>query len=174
MNARLNLPATITSARLTLRAPAAADLDQLAALANNWKVIEPTAIMPFPYRQADGQEFLGGLAGPDAPLAYAITADGSFMGVVSLKFAAEKSPELGYWLGEPYWGHGYAPEAVAALLGAVRATRKIDQVTACVLAFNTASIRVLEKSGFVVLERTRSVINRHRGKPLLILRWRAS
>ncbi|MCS6761669.1 MAG: GNAT family N-acetyltransferase [Candidatus Devosia symbiotica] len=84
MNARLNLPATIISAWLTLRAPVAADLDQLVALTNNWKVSESTAVMPFPYRQANGQEFLDGLAGLDAPLAYAITADGSFMGVASL------------------------------------------------------------------------------------------
>jgi RimJ/RimL family protein N-acetyltransferase len=41
-----------------------------------------------------------------------------------------------------------------------------------VLAANPASQRVLEKTGFVVIERTESVVERHRGKPLLILEWR--
>ncbi|MGV8833206.1 MAG: GNAT family N-acetyltransferase [Devosia sp.] len=173
MSLRDVLPATITSARLFLRAPERADLDQLVALANNWKVIEPTAVMPFPYRQADGEEFLAASKDPTSPLAYAITANGAFMGVVSLKFAADQAPELGYWLGEPYWGKGYAAEAATALLDAARATKKFDRVLARVLAFNTASIRVLEKSGFAVLERTRSVVERHRGKPLLVMQWSA-
>ncbi|MGV8853585.1 MAG: GNAT family N-acetyltransferase [Devosia sp.] len=173
MNQRDALPAVITSARLILRAPERADLDQLVALANNWKVIEPTAVMPFPYRPDDGLQFLETGNDPAAPRAYAITMGDILMGVVSLKFAAEKLPELGYWLGEPHWGQGYAPEAVSALLQAAHQTGQCDQVDARVLAFNSASIRVLEKSGFVLLERTRSVVERHRGKPLLVMRWTA-
>lgn len=172
MSLRHALPAIITSARLTLRAPGPADLNQLVALANNWNVIEPTAVMPFPYRQADGQAFLDGLTDPAKPLAYAIAdAANALMGVVSLKFAPDAHPELGYWLGEPFWGQGYAPEAVTALLEAVRATEEFERVTAPVLAFNAASIRVLEKSGFTVLEHTTSVVERHRGKPLLVMQW---
>lgn len=173
MSTKNGLPAVITSARLTLRAPVLADLDHLVALANNWKVVESTAVMPFPYRPADGLAFLEGLDDPANPRAYAITAAEAFMGVVSLKFA-QAVPELGYWLGEPFWGHGYAPEAVTALLDAVQATGNIPRVTARVLQSNPASIRVLEKVGFVVTERTTSVVERHVGKPLLVMGWTAS
>jgi RimJ/RimL family protein N-acetyltransferase len=175
MSARDTLPVTITSARLTLRAPVPADLNQLVALANNWNVIEPTAAMPFPYQQADGKAFLDGLTDPAKPLAYAIAdSTNAFLGIVSLKFAAGTLPELGYWLGEPYWGQGFAHEAVSALLNAAQATGQFEAISARVLANNPASIRVLEKAGFVVVEHTTSVVERHRGKPLLVMRWRAS
>ncbi|MEO8684629.1 MAG: GNAT family N-acetyltransferase [Devosia sp.] len=168
------LPATITTDRLVLRAPTSADLADLVALANNWKVIEPTAVMPFPYRTADGELFLSTLDDPAKPRAYAITgADDRLMGVVSLKFETGKTPEIGYWLGEPFWGQGYAPEAVQALLDGARGA-SIDRINARVLADNPASVRVLEKCGFTITEHTVSVVERHRGKPLLILGWSAS
>lgn len=175
MTTRDSLPPAIRTARLTLRAPVPADLADLVALANNWRVIEPTAVMPFPYLEEHGRSFLERVDDPAMPRPYAI-ANGAdrLMGVISLKFEAGKLPELGYWLGEPYWGQGYAPEAVIALLDAVRSTDRIPQVDARVLAHNAASIRVLEKAGFVVVEHAHSVVDRHRGKPLLIMRWSPS
>ena len=173
MSERDALPAVIKTERLTLRAPTMSDLGQLVALANNWRIIEPTAVMPFPYREADGQEFLSTMSDRDKPRAYAM-ADGadSLMGVVSLKFDEAKPPELGYWLGEPFWGNGYAPEAAMGLLSAARSIG-ISEVRARVLAHNQASIRVLEKCGFQIVERTTSVVKRHLGKPLLIMNWSA-
>ena len=171
---RDTLPATIATRRLTLRAPVLADLADLVALANNWNVIEPTAVMPFPYGVEDGRQFLASLDEPAKPRAYAITGpDDRLMGVVSLKSEAAKVPELGYWLGEPFWGQGYAPEAAIGLLDAVRASGLEPVVKARVLAHNAGSIRVLEKSGFTVIERTTSIVERHRGKPLLVMSWSA-
>ncbi len=112
MSARNALPATMKTARVLLREPLLSDFAQLVALANNWKVIEPTAVMPFPYTEADGLDFLARLDDPDKPRAYAM-ADGEnkLMGVLSLAFETGKPPELGYWLGEPFWGQGIVPEA---------------------------------------------------------------
>ena len=172
---RDTLPATIHTERLLLRAPRSSDLPDLVALANNWKVIAPTAVMPFPYGIAEGQLFLSSLDDPAKPRAYAIAnGEDRLMGVVSLKFAQGKSPELGYWLGEPFWGQGFAPEAAIGLLDAVRTTGLAPVVKARVLANNPASVRVLEKSGFTVVEHTHSVVERHRGKPLLVLSWSAT
>ena len=172
MSNRNALPPTIKTERLTLRVPALSDLPELVTLANNWKVVEPTAVMPFPYREADGRAFLSTIGAPDKPRAYAMAdAADRLMGVVSLKFEAGKPPELGYWLGEPYWGRGYAPEAARGLLAAARETGEIPEIRARVLAQNQGSIRVLEKCGFTVLEHTTSVVERHRGKPLLIMSW---
>jgi RimJ/RimL family protein N-acetyltransferase len=170
---RSALPDIIRTARLTLRAPSISDLADLVALANNWQVAEPTAVMPFPYSEADGRAFLATIGQADAPRAYAIAnGEDRLMGVVSLKFAEGKPPELGYWLGQPHWGKGYVPEAAAGLLQAAAAAGIAD-IHARVLESNQASIRVLEKAGFTIIEHTHSVVERHRGKPLLIMAWSA-
>lgn len=168
-----DLPETIRTERLTLRAPVMADLADLVALANNWNVTGPTAVMPHPYGEADGRAFLTTLNDPEKPRAYAIAnGENRLMGVVSLKFEPGKAPELGYWLGEPHWGRGYAPEAARGLVQAAAAAG-IAEIRARVLASNPASIRVLEKAGFATIEHTTSIVERHRGKPLLIMAWRA-
>jgi RimJ/RimL family protein N-acetyltransferase len=174
MTPRLALPATIATSRLVLRAPVMTDLADLVTLANNWQVIEPTAVMPFPYLEEHGRSFLQRVGDPQSPLAYAIARAGRLIGVVSLKFEPGKRPELGYWLGQPHWGQGFAPEAVIGLLDAARASGQIPQISARVLESNPGSIRVLEKAGFTIEERTHSVVERHRGKPLLIMAWSAA
>ena len=172
-NLRSALPDLIRTERLTLRAPAVTDLADLVALANNWQVVEPTAVMPFPYSEDDGRAFLATIGDADTPRAYAIAnGEDRLMGVVSLKFAQGKAPELGYWLGQPYWGKGYAPEAATGLVQAASASG-IAEINARVLESNAASIRVLQKAGFTIVEHTHSVVERHRGKPLLIMAWRA-
>lgn len=168
------LPATIRTERLTLRAPEAADLADIVALANNPKMVETTATLPFPYTEADGLEFIAQATTNPQPRAWAIAgADDRFMGTILFKFADGKLPELGYWLGEPHWGKGYAGEAVIGLLAATRQSAGFDRISARVLQNNPGSIRVLVKAGFVIAERTQSVVDRHRGKPLLVMEWHA-
>ncbi|WP_332685795.1 GNAT family N-acetyltransferase [Devosia sp.] len=169
------LPATIQTERLTLRAPVLSDLADIVAMANNPKMVETTATLPFPYADRDGLDFIQQAASSSELRAYAIAgADDRFMGSILFKFADGKSPELGYWLGEPHWGKGYAAEAVIGLLAATRHVPGFTQIGARVLQSNPASIRVLEKAGFLLLERSQGVVERHRGKPLLIMGWRAS
>ena len=168
------LPAVIATDRLTLRAPHLGDLDALVALANNRKISDPSASLPFPYLTEHGQGFIERASQKPERRPYAvIDADDQFIGIVGLHFAADSLPELGYWLGEPHWRRGYATEAVVGLLAAARATGLFPTIMARVLASNPASIQVLEKSGFAVVEHTQSVVERHRGKPLLILNWSA-
>ena len=174
MRERDALPATIRTARLTLRRPNSGDLPRLVTLLDNWKVVEPTAVIPFPYTKDDGREFLDTLNDPDKPRNYAMAdGDDSLLGVIGMKFMESKPPEIGYWVGEPNWGQGYAAEAAFALLAAIRDLGTIPEVRARVLAHNTASRRVLEKTGFTVIEHTTSIVERHQGKPLLIMGWSA-
>ncbi|WP_108396633.1 GNAT family N-acetyltransferase [Devosia submarina] len=174
MSARNGLPATIRTDRLVLRLPNSGDLPRLVDLLGNWKVVEPTAVIPFPYTEDDGRAFLNTLGAPGKAQSYAIAqaTDDSLLGVVGMKFMENEPPELGYWLGEPFWGQGIVPEAASALL---RATSNlgIPEVRARVLAHNEGSIRVLEKCGFRLLEHTTSKVERHLGKPLLIMSWSA-
>jgi RimJ/RimL family protein N-acetyltransferase len=55
-------------------------------------------------------------------------------------------PEVTYWLGREFWGQGLATQALAAFLAEVR-TRPL---TAHVVKDNIASLRVLQKCGFVI------------------------
>lgn len=173
MRLRDALPSMIATDRLVLRQPVLSDLDALVEGVNNWKVIEPTASLPFPYLPEHGAGFIERFAKKPEQRPYAIArkADDQLIGIVGLKFSAENPPELGYWIGEPHWGQGFAPEAVQGLLAAAR-DAGFETIRARVLASNPASQRVLEKSGFAVIEHTQSVVERHRGKPLLVLEWR--
>ncbi|GHA24864.1 hypothetical protein GCM10007989_20650 [Devosia pacifica] len=168
---RERLPSKIDLARLVLSPPTHADVGRLSSLVNNWNVARWTASIPHPYAEADMIEYLEQVV-PAREKSYAIRGqDGEAMGVVSLMFDGDKLPELGYWLAEPYWGQGYTSEAVVALLAAVRDADPCQAINARVLVENHGSTRVLEKAGFKVVERTLSVIERHRDQPLLILRW---
>lgn len=172
MRLRDALQSEIETERLRLRAPVLADLDALVEGINNWKVVEPTATIPFPYLPEHGIGFIERFSKKPGHRPYAIAnkVDNRLIGVVGLKFSEGVPPELGYWLAESHWGRGLAPEAVGGLLKAA-AEAGIETVRARVLASNPASQRVLEKTGFVVIEHTHSVVERHRGKPLVILEW---
>lgn len=172
MRLRDSLADRIETARLVLRAPHASDLDDLVAEANNWKVLEPTASLPFPYERQHGQGFIERFAHKPDKRSYVIAGrdNDRLKGVIGLYFHDDKPTELGYWLGESHWGQGFAPEAVAALLAEAGAIG-LKPVRARVLKANPGSIRVLEKCGFVTREETQSVVERHRGKPLLVMEW---
>jgi RimJ/RimL family protein N-acetyltransferase len=169
------LPESIAAARLTLRTPVISDIPDLTLLANNWNVVRSTAWLPYPYLEEHARGFLERVVPKTDQCSYAIV-DGEQrpIGVIALKFYAEKPPELSYWLGEAHWGKGYAPEAVRALVGAAAGTGGIEVINARVLDENPASRRALEKAGFAAVEHTQSIVDRHRGKPLTIMQWRAS
>ncbi|SMQ86164.1 Protein N-acetyltransferase, RimJ/RimL family [Devosia lucknowensis] len=172
MTIRSLLPETIETARLTLRAPRVSDLEDLVAEANNWKVLEPTASLPFPYEEQHGRAFVEKTArASHHPYVIAEKTGDRLLGVIGLYFHDDRPTELGYWLGERHWGHGYAPEAVRGLRDACSSIGLVP-LRARVLAHNAGSIRVLEKTGFALIEETVSVVERHKGKPLLVLEWR--
>jgi len=165
------LPATIRTARLTMQQPALADLDAMVALLANWNVTRWTASVPYPYAREDGIAFIETIATSPEQRPYAVHADGALIGTVGLIFV-RATPELGYWIGEPYWGLGYAAEASAALLAETARLAPGVPVRARVLADNPRSLRVLEKLGFDVVEHTLSTVERHLGQPLVILERR--
>jgi len=163
------LPQTLRTARLTLAPPRLEDLPELVPLADNENVTRWTARMPYPYGHADGVAFIEKIAASGSEKPYAVrNEDGAFIGVVSLMFHDER-PEVGYWLGEPYWGRGYASEALGALVGAARAAGLAPALAAKALADNRASLRVLEKQGF---RRVREVVDdcgRHKDRLIVHL-----
>ncbi len=157
------LPEPIRSDRLMLRAPNRADVTAMARLANNRNIHKWLARLPHPFGEADAIAFIDRTARGPLEHAYSIlTADGGFIGVCGLTDNEEGPVELGYWLGEPYWGLGYASEAVAALVAAADAAG-CDRIAAWAQTLNHASCRVLEKSGFAETSRRTADCGPHKG-----------
>jgi RimJ/RimL family protein N-acetyltransferase len=134
--------------RLALRAPLLEDAKTVAMLANDRRIAENTARIPHPYREADATSFIAGVNKPSGEALFLITLrDGTVVGACGLMLQ-EETPELGYWLGVPYWGKGYATEALHALIDYAFADLGHNALQAGARVTNPASRRVLEKCGF--------------------------
>src|SRR5215470_19755479 len=109
---------SLETARLRLRALQRTDARAVARLANDRRIAENTVIMPHPYTLADAESFFRHVEESESETAFAITlADDALIGICGLRMATpRKPPEIGYWLGVPYWGQGYATEAARAVI----------------------------------------------------------
>ncbi|MFY8032622.1 MAG: GNAT family N-acetyltransferase [Devosia sp.] len=163
------LPGKIVTLRLVLRPPMRGDVPDLVKLADNKRIYEVLARLPNPYTRADGIAFVEIFAQRADERPYAITLDGQFIGVVGFTFSPGEPPELGYWLGEPYWGQGIMSEAVKALLQAAFSTGHFPAIKARALASNAGSLNVLEKAGFRRLREDIETIGTGAGKPTVYL-----
>ena len=141
----------LTAPRLQLRAPRRDDARRLALLADDLDVTRMTSRMPHPYTLEHAQLFLARVeeADPSREVTWIIADDEGPQGVLGFFTDDGLAPEIGYWLGRPSWGRGYAGEAVGvALAWADTQWRKPCLLARC-FTDNPASMRVLEKAGFL-------------------------
>jgi RimJ/RimL family protein N-acetyltransferase len=135
-----------------LRVLEPSDKYQLAILANNKKIWDNVRdYFPHPYTEKDAQEFIQMRSKNAAEKVFAIDFNGELCGMVGLilqKDVYRKSAEIGYWIGEPYWGKGLATKAVGLILDYGFKELKLIRMYAGVFEYNIASMKVLEKSGF--------------------------
>ncbi|MFS8035937.1 GNAT family N-acetyltransferase [Xanthobacter sp. AM11] len=139
--------------RLVLRAPRIEDVAAVAELANNRKIAEMTANLPFPYRPSDAHAFVETLAATpeSATFALFLKREGALClaGMCSFgRRAPEPAPEIGYWIGEPFWGLGIATEAARAVIDYAFSETGLSLILGSARVVNPASRRVLEKCGF--------------------------
>ena len=134
------------------------DAQALAAVANNrnvWNSIRNE--FPSPYTVMDALAWIKH-ANEEKPVAnFAIEIGNIVAGNISCtrhKDVYVKTVELGYFIGESYWGKGIATAAVALMLEAIKKNKEIVRIEAKIFGGNGASARVLEKNNFV-LEGTR-------------------
>ena len=132
--------------RLVLRAPRFEDAKRVAALINDRRIAAKTTRIPHPYGIADADEWIGAAIAQSAE-SYLITFHGDVIGGCGIDMR-NSGPEIGYWLGVPFWGRGYATEAAQAMVDYVFGHLGHEVVTAGARVNNPASRRVLEKCGF--------------------------
>lgn len=128
------------------------DLTELVRLANNRRIwIELRDVFPHPYTTEAGRAWIEFAARNNSPTHFAIESEGLLVGGVGYipgRDIERCGAEVGYWVGEPYWGRGIATAAVGALIDMLRAAADYTRIFAVPFASNTASRRVLERSGF--------------------------
>jgi ribosomal-protein-alanine N-acetyltransferase len=120
---------------ITLREFLPGDSKQLVVLLNNYNVTRYLSTrLPFPYSDSDADWWTS--IGSKQGIIRAITIDENLVGCVGAEagsFEESRTAEIGYWIGEPFWGAGYATAALHV---------------APVFSPNLASMRVLEKCGY--------------------------
>ena len=149
----LTAPQELRTSRLLLRSIERGDLSAIVRLAGAREIAATTANIPHPYDEYNAQNFLAHSeeefrAGRSAIFAVTISASGEFCGAIGLVITpAHERAELGYWIGVPYWGQGFATEAASAAIAFGFETLRLNRIHASHFAGNTASQRVLEKIG---------------------------
>jgi RimJ/RimL family protein N-acetyltransferase len=152
MMCAIEVTPTLSTERLLLRGVVNSDADRMVELANDLVVAAMTTSMPHPYTQADAEHWLARCRRADWDReAYFVIEHRNFgvVGGLGFKPGPRGRPEIGYWLGRPYWNRGYATEATRAALDWARRDWRRSLVVAGHFADNPASGQVLCKAGFL-------------------------
>ena len=135
------------------------DVDSLAAYADNEKIwINLRDAFPHPYTKRDAREYIRGVRQRLPETSFAIAVEEAAVGGIGFvlhRDVERVSAEIGYWLGEPFWGRGIVTEALMAVTQHAIDTHGLTRIYAVPFAWNTASCRVLEKAGYVLEARLR-------------------
>lgn len=139
---------------ITLREYRKTDNDQLVDLANNKNVSRYLIdTFPYPYTQEDANWFLETGSSANGVVVKAIEYQGKFVGIVGITPQTgwkKHIAEIGYWIGEAYWGKEITPEALKMMSNLAFSALNYKKLFAPVLAPNKNSMRVLEKCDYAL------------------------
>ena len=140
------------------------DRDAIVRYANNKKIaINLRDRFPHPYTSADARNWLDSVIGFEPETNFAIDVAGEAVGGIGFVMqhdVARRSAEIGYWLGEEFWGHGIVTEALSAVTEHAFANYDLCRLYAHVFEWNAASARVLEKAGYQLEGRMRKSVTK--------------
>ena len=146
---------TITTERLILRLFQLSDAQRVSELCNNYNIYKSTLGLPYPYPVESALAWIPTHEenfDNDKHYEFAITDKntGELYGAIALSNnKAYKNGEIAYWVGEEYWGKGYAPEALKGLIEFAFTERGYHKVWGRFFTSNPASGRVMEKVGML-------------------------
>jgi ribosomal-protein-alanine N-acetyltransferase len=138
--------------KIVLRPWQKQDAQELAAVANNrniWNNVRDA--LPSPYTVMDALQWIAYVNDRKPVLNFAIVSNGKITGSIGCtprEDISRKTIEIGYFIGEPYWGNGIATEAVKQLVDFITTRLDIVRIEAHVFESNKASMTVLRKNGF--------------------------
>jgi 8-oxo-dGTP diphosphatase len=138
----------IETPRLILRAVTLADAPWIERYVSDWEVARHTARIPHPYPAGGAVDFIRGLDPGDGPtFAIERREDREPVGLIGIELKASGEAETGFWVGKPFWGKGYASEALKAVVEHAFLKLGLASLIALAVPENRASIRVQEKAG---------------------------
>lgn len=130
------------------------DKKELAENLNNVKILNNLRDgIPYPYSEKNAEEFIMAMLSSDEnkTFSFAITLNNKVIGSIGI-FRCDnihfRTAEIGYFIGEQYWGNGFMTSAIIQACNYIFENTNIIRIFAEPFAFNTASCRVLEKAGF--------------------------
>lgn len=138
----------IRTQRLRLRPLGHADVAPMRALAGDFDVARMVGAIPHPYDETDARAWVERVVQGEEGVVFAVFRDSAFIGCTGYMPMDADYAELGYWIGKPYWGAGYATEAVRAAVAHAFDAHDFTYVRAGHFVDNPGSGRVLEKLGF--------------------------
>ncbi len=140
------------------------DADSLARHANNRNVSRNMRdTFPYPYTLRDAHQWIQLVQNQQPEANFAIASETEVIGGIGLTFRSDvhrRTAEIGYWLGEPFWGRGIATAALSAMTDYAFANHDLARLEAYVYEWNPASMRVLEKAGYVQEGRLRKSVTK--------------
>jgi RimJ/RimL family protein N-acetyltransferase len=136
-----------------------ADADCVPAYANNRKIwLNLRDAFPHPYTKQSARDWIRAVKSRSPETSFAIEVAGEAVGGIGFVMHQDVervSAEIGYWLGEPFWGRGITSAALRAVTKYAIDTHGLTRIFAVPFAWNAASCRVLEKAGYVLEGRLR-------------------
>jgi len=128
------------------------DKKQIALLMNNKKIWDNIRdYIPFPYNESDAEFFINLSLEENEHHNFGIEYNGELCGAIGLiekNDIYKDSAEIGYWIGEPYWGKGIATIATKLITSYGFEKLKLRRIFSGVFDFNIGSMKVLEKNGY--------------------------
>ncbi|MGG0718738.1 GNAT family N-acetyltransferase [Robertmurraya massiliosenegalensis] len=146
---------TIETERLLLRLLKKSDAENVLLLCDNYNIFKSTLNLPYPYTLDCALTWIANHEQNfevDKMYEYAITdkMNGQLYGAIALSnHHQHKNGELAYWIGEPFWGNGYATEAAGAMIEFAFKVKDFHRVYARYFGSNPASGKIMKKCGMV-------------------------
>jgi len=138
---------------IKLRPLRSSDAAQIAKLANNKKIWDNQKDMnPYPYLLKDAENLIDLAAKQTSKYTFGIIVNEDVlcgvMGLSILKDVYRQTGEIGFWLGEQFWGKGIATKVIQLITEYGFEKHGLERIQASVFDFNIASMKALEKNGF--------------------------
>ena len=140
--------------QFTLRIIEPTDLESFTFHANNYNISKNmTDAFPYPYTLEKGKLFFDKIEKQSPRNVLGIDIDGKICGAIGVHLQTDvyaKNAEMGYWLGEPFWGNGIMSKAIPQMVAYAFEKFPIERIYARPFGNNLASQMTLKKAGFIL------------------------